>query len=292
MLARLKRCGFAGTSCRRRDSNPRHADYDSPPPVAVESIPVPESALDRGFRDGPFRRVRSVPVASVTTLLPPRSRSSAGRGRRRSLTAGASTGRSARTWGRPCGSCERGRLRALSWDQRPRSDRRGALRAHVARPECGQVTSLDPPSTPAPAPAARVRALVVLPTDVSSQIVLRCRPLPPRELDLIAEAVFQPVVTPERPAYTCVMPACAACGRANPNEAKICSGCGARVVSDAPVPVAARKVVTVVFSDVSGFTALGERLDPESLQQLVGRWFHEAQRVIAPPWRHCREIHG
>ena len=100
-------------------------------------------------------------------------------------------------------------------------------------------------------------------------------------LDLIAEAVFQPVVTPERPAYTCVMPACAACGRANPNEAKICSGCGARVVSDAPVPVAARKVVTVVFSDVSGFTALGERLDPESLQQLVGRWFHEAHRVIA-----------
>ena len=77
------------------------------------------------------------------------------------------------------------------------------------------------------------------------------------------------------------MPACAACGRANPNEAKICSGCGARVVSDAPVPVAARKVVTVVFSDVSGFTALGERLDPESLQQLVGRWFHEAHRVIA-----------
>jgi class 3 adenylate cyclase/tetratricopeptide (TPR) repeat protein len=32
---------------------------------------------------------------------------------------------------------------------------------------------------------------------------------------------------------------------------------------------------------VCGFTALGEQLDPESLQRLVGRWFHEAQKVIA-----------
>ncbi|HEX5609810.1 MAG TPA: AAA family ATPase [Solirubrobacterales bacterium] len=37
----------------------------------------------------------------------------------------------------------------------------------------------------------------------------------------------------------------------------------------------------MLFSDVCGFTALGEQLDPESLQQLVGRWFHEAQKVIA-----------
>ena len=77
------------------------------------------------------------------------------------------------------------------------------------------------------------------------------------------------------------MPACAACGRANPNDAKICSGCGARVVSDAPVPVAARKVVTVVFSDVSGFTALGERLDPESFQQLVGAGSVSRPRIVS-----------
>jgi class 3 adenylate cyclase/tetratricopeptide (TPR) repeat protein/type II secretory pathway predicted ATPase ExeA len=42
----------------------------------------------------------------------------------------------------------------------------------------------------------------------------------------------------------------------------------------------ARKVVTVLFADVSGFTALGEQLDPESLQQLMGRWFRETQRII------------
>ena len=39
-------------------------------------------------------------------------------------------------------------------------------------------------------------------------------------------------------------------------------------------------MVTVLFSDVSGFTALGERLDPESLQALMSRWFGETRRII------------
>jgi class 3 adenylate cyclase/tetratricopeptide (TPR) repeat protein len=43
----------------------------------------------------------------------------------------------------------------------------------------------------------------------------------------------------------------------------------------------ARKTVTVLFCDVSGFTALGEQLDPESLHQLIGQWFGEARHVIA-----------
>jgi len=77
------------------------------------------------------------------------------------------------------------------------------------------------------------------------------------------------------------MVGCASCGRENPDDARFCSHCGTPIASEAPAPAVARKVVTVLFADVSGFTALGERLDPESLQQLVGRWFHEAQRVIA-----------
>jgi adenylate cyclase len=43
----------------------------------------------------------------------------------------------------------------------------------------------------------------------------------------------------------------------------------------APPPQLARKTVTVLFSDVSGFTALGERLDPESVHQVMGRFFTE-----------------
>src|SRR6266571_9526319 len=42
----------------------------------------------------------------------------------------------------------------------------------------------------------------------------------------------------------------------------------------------ARKVVTVLFSDVTGSTVLGEALDPESLRQLMGRYFTEMKAVV------------
>src|SRR5215218_199099 len=75
------------------------------------------------------------------------------------------------------------------------------------------------------------------------------------------------------------MPACARCGESNGGDAAFCGRCGARLTPD-PAPATARKVVTVLFSDVSGFTALGERLDPESLQQLMSRWFGETRRIV------------
>ena len=70
------------------------------------------------------------------------------------------------------------------------------------------------------------------------------------------------------------------CGGANTEEARFCSRCGAPLATAAHQQVSARKVVTVLFSDVRGFTALGERLDPESLHELIGRWFRETHRVI------------
>ena len=44
-------------------------------------------------------------------------------------------------------------------------------------------------------------------------------------------------------------------------------------------PGGTRKAVTVVFSDLSGSTALGERLDPESLSQVMARYY-EAMRAV------------
>jgi class 3 adenylate cyclase len=41
-----------------------------------------------------------------------------------------------------------------------------------------------------------------------------------------------------------------------------------------------RKTVTVVFSDVTGSTALGEQLDPESLRRVMGSYFDEMQAVV------------
>jgi class 3 adenylate cyclase/tetratricopeptide (TPR) repeat protein len=41
-----------------------------------------------------------------------------------------------------------------------------------------------------------------------------------------------------------------------------------------------RKVVTVVFTDVTGSTSLGEQLDPEALRGVMGRYFETAQAVL------------
>jgi len=41
-----------------------------------------------------------------------------------------------------------------------------------------------------------------------------------------------------------------------------------------------RKTVTVLFADVTGSTALGERLDPESLRRVMSRYFEEMKRVL------------
>ncbi len=47
-----------------------------------------------------------------------------------------------------------------------------------------------------------------------------------------------------------------------------------------PGPRQHRKTVTVLFCDVTGSTALGERLDPESFRQVMRRYFDTARGVI------------
>src|SRR4029077_18766527 len=54
--------------------------------------------------------------------------------------------------------------------------------------------------------------------------------------------------------------------------------CGAALTAPEPTREA-RKVVTVVFADITGSTGLGERLDPETLRSIMGRWF-EAMRLV------------
>ena len=42
-----------------------------------------------------------------------------------------------------------------------------------------------------------------------------------------------------------------------------------------------RRLVSVLFADVTGSTALGEELDPEDLRALLGRFFGIARDVVA-----------
>ncbi len=42
-----------------------------------------------------------------------------------------------------------------------------------------------------------------------------------------------------------------------------------------------RKLVSILFADVSGSTALGETLDPEDVRALMGRYYEHARRIVA-----------
>src|SRR5215212_1330786 len=71
---------------------------------------------------------------------------------------------------------------------------------------------------------------------------------------------------------------CASCGEQNPEPARFCLNCGASLASEQRR--GARKVVSVVVCDVSGSTALGERLDPESLGRVMARYFERTRAVL------------
>src|SRR5690242_12131103 len=64
---------------------------------------------------------------------------------------------------------------------------------------------------------------------------------------------------------------CPACGEENPPRFRLCGFCGTRLAAAPTAEV--RKTVTILFSDVAGSTAMGEKLDPESLREVMGRYF-------------------
>jgi class 3 adenylate cyclase/tetratricopeptide (TPR) repeat protein len=72
---------------------------------------------------------------------------------------------------------------------------------------------------------------------------------------------------------------CASCGADNREGARFCDVCGAALVAP-PRPREQRKVVTVLFCDVAGSTALGERLDPEALREVMNAYFEVARAAI------------
>ncbi len=72
---------------------------------------------------------------------------------------------------------------------------------------------------------------------------------------------------------------CPSCGRSVPDRYRRCGYC-ATVLDSARAPGEIRRTVTVVTSDLKGSTSLGERLDPESLRELLTRYFDEMRLVF------------
>jgi class 3 adenylate cyclase/tetratricopeptide (TPR) repeat protein len=73
---------------------------------------------------------------------------------------------------------------------------------------------------------------------------------------------------------------CPSCGEENPDRFRICGMCGAQLGVAAVVPEEVRKTVTVVFSDLKGSTPLAERLDTETLREVLNQYFNTMRAVL------------
>jgi class 3 adenylate cyclase len=79
---------------------------------------------------------------------------------------------------------------------------------------------------------------------------------------------------------------CPECKFVNPEDFKFCGECGHRFDDSAEIDrteaeaEGERKHVTVLFSDLSGYTAMCERLDPEEVKEITSRIFGDIAQVV------------
>ncbi|MDP2970444.1 MAG: zinc-ribbon domain-containing protein, partial [Deltaproteobacteria bacterium] len=79
---------------------------------------------------------------------------------------------------------------------------------------------------------------------------------------------------------------CPKCGAEILLGKKFCGECGHKLEEVVPQKTepsieGEKKQVTVLFSDLSGYTGMMERLDPEEVKEIMGRIFGEIAQVLA-----------
>ena len=86
-----------------------------------------------------------------------------------------------------------------------------------------------------------------------------------------------------------VQQACPSCGAAVVPGARFCLQCGASLQgatsaavssTSAPAPVSERRLVSVLFADLVGFTTLSEHRDPEEIRELLSHYFDRCRTLI------------
>ena len=85
--------------------------------------------------------------------------------------------------------------------------------------------------------------------------------------------------------------ACPSCGATNPPDKRFCGDCGTTLIAtppnasvraeaSAPAAVAERRLVSVLFADLVGFTPFAEERDAEDVRDTLTRYFDLATEVI------------
>ncbi len=82
--------------------------------------------------------------------------------------------------------------------------------------------------------------------------------------------------------------ACVKCGFQHPENARFCAACGIALVQKKESPPSPpgtyegeRRYVTVLFSDMSGYTAMSEKIDPEEVREITTRVFGGIAKIIS-----------
>ncbi|MCG7852471.1 MAG: hypothetical protein MIO92_08105, partial [Methanosarcinaceae archaeon] len=79
---------------------------------------------------------------------------------------------------------------------------------------------------------------------------------------------------------------CPECQFEIPDDSKFCKECGCYldrisiVEKTQPLIESERKHVTILFSDLSGYTAMTERLDPEEVKEIMSPIFDKIAQII------------
>jgi class 3 adenylate cyclase len=80
---------------------------------------------------------------------------------------------------------------------------------------------------------------------------------------------------------------CPSCGAANEPDVRFCGECGSALAEEAapaapatPEKAAERRLVSVLFADLVGFTPLSDSRDPEEVRELLSRYFDTCRRLI------------
>ena len=88
--------------------------------------------------------------------------------------------------------------------------------------------------------------------------------------------------------------ACPSCGAANEPGDRFCGACGGPLTTAPPVPAAAteRRLVSVLFADLVGFTSHSDARDPEEVRELLTGYFDAALQAgrFVPPFSFGRMI--
>lgn len=85
---------------------------------------------------------------------------------------------------------------------------------------------------------------------------------------------------------------CANCGASNAGENRFCFNCGTGLASESAAPVSAapitpstdpgtRRLVSVVFADLVGYTTLSEGRDPEDIRSMLTEYYDRCRDIIA-----------